>query len=102
MSCPGDPASNVSQLTRERGHRLASFDQRVQQRGHIERIEVRPGDYVVADEDGIAVAPKERYPEVVVAAKEWQSDKQALLPLIEKYGSYLKALQERDAEKRKR
>jgi regulator of RNase E activity RraA len=64
-------------------------------------IEVRPGDYVVADEDGIAVAPKERYPEVVAIAKEWQSDKQALLPLIEKYGSYLKALQERDAAKRK-
>jgi regulator of RNase E activity RraA len=65
-------------------------------------IEVRPGDYVVADEDGIAVAPKERYPEVVVAAKEWQSDKQALLPLIEKYGSYLRALQERDAGKGKK
>jgi 4-hydroxy-4-methyl-2-oxoglutarate aldolase len=64
-------------------------------------IEVRPGDYVVADEDGIAVAPKERYPEVVAIAKEWQSDKQALLPLIEKYGSYLKAMQERDAAKRK-
>ncbi|MGA3239135.1 MAG: RraA family protein [Bryobacteraceae bacterium] len=64
-------------------------------------IEVRPGDYVVADEDGIAVAPQERYPEVIAAAKEWQSDKQALLPLIEKYGSYLKAMQERDAAKRK-
>jgi hypothetical protein len=47
------------------------------------------------------VAPRERYPEVVVAAREWQSDKQALLPLIEKYGSYLKALQERDAGKKR-
>jgi regulator of RNase E activity RraA len=65
-------------------------------------IEVGPGDYVIADEDGIAVAPKERYPEVAAIAKEWQSDKQALLPLIEKYGSYLKALQERDAAKRKK
>jgi len=64
-------------------------------------IEVRPGDYVVADEDGIAVAPQERYPEVVVAAAGWQSDKQALLPLIEKYGSYLKAMQARDAAKSK-
>ena len=56
---------------------------------------------MVADEDGIAVAPQERYPEVVVAAAGWQSDKQALLPLIEKYGSYLKAMQARDAAKSK-
>lgn len=64
-------------------------------------IEVRPGDYVVADEDGIAVSPKEHYAEVVVVAKGWQSDKQALLPLIEKHGSYVKAMQERDAAKQK-
>jgi hypothetical protein len=57
---------------------------------------------VVADEDGIAVAPKEPYSEVGVASREWQSDKQALLLLIEKCGSYLKALQERDAGKRKK
>jgi regulator of RNase E activity RraA len=62
-------------------------------------IEVRPGDYVVADEDGIAVAPKERYAEVTPIAEKWQSAKQALLPLIEKHGSYLKAMQERDAGK---
>jgi regulator of RNase E activity RraA len=62
-------------------------------------IEVRPGDYVVADEDGIAVAPKERYAEVVPIARKWQSAKQALLPLIEKNGSYIKAMQERDAVK---
>jgi regulator of RNase E activity RraA len=62
-------------------------------------IEVRPGDYVVADEDGIAVAPKERYAEVVVIAEKWQSAKQALLPLIEKNGSYIKAMQERDGGK---
>jgi regulator of RNase E activity RraA len=64
-------------------------------------IEVRPGDYVFGDEDGVAVAPKERYAEIVTAAKAWQTDKQALLPLIEKNGSYLKALQQRDADKRK-
>jgi regulator of RNase E activity RraA len=64
-------------------------------------IEVKPGDIVVADEDGIAVAPKERYAEVAAIAEKWQSDKQALLPLIEKNGSYLKAMQERDAAKPK-
>ena len=57
---------------------------------------------MVADEDRIAVAPQERYREVVVAATEWQSDKQALLPLIEIYGSYLKAMRGRDAAKRER
>jgi 3-hexulose-6-phosphate synthase / 6-phospho-3-hexuloisomerase len=62
-------------------------------------IEVRPGDYVVGDEDGIAVAPKERYAEVAAIAEKWQSAKQALLPLIEKNGSYIKAMQERDAVK---
>jgi regulator of RNase E activity RraA len=64
-------------------------------------IEVKPGDYVVADEDGIAVAPKERYAEVTPIAQKWQSAKQALLPLIEKNGSYIKAMQERDALKQR-
>jgi regulator of RNase E activity RraA len=63
-------------------------------------IQVNPGDYVVGDEDGIAVAPKERYQDVLAAARKIQSDKQAMLPLIEKHGSYLKALQERNATRR--
>jgi regulator of RNase E activity RraA len=80
------------------GHyRIAGMNVPVQCGG----IEVRPGNYVVADEDGIAVAPKERYAEAVVIAREWQSDKQALVPLIEKHGSYIKAMQERDGAKRK-
>lgn len=64
-------------------------------------IEVNPGDYVVADEDGVAVAPKERYQEVLLVAKKLQSEKQALLPLIEKHGTYIKAIQERSAAKRR-
>ena len=64
-------------------------------------IEVKPGDYVVADEDGVAVAPKERYQEVLVVAEKWQNEKHALLPLIEKHGSYIKALQERSAAKQR-
>ena len=62
-------------------------------------IEVTPGNYVVADEDGVSVAPKDRYEEVVAVAKKYQSDKQALLPLIEEYGSYVRAMHERDAAK---
>jgi regulator of RNase E activity RraA len=60
-------------------------------------IQVRPDDIVIADEDGVAVAPKERYDEILSVATKGQSDKQALLPLIAKYGSYMKAMQERDA-----
>jgi regulator of RNase E activity RraA len=63
---------------------------------------VKPGDYLVADEDGIAVAPQDRFEEVAAMARAWQSDKQALLPLIEKYGSYIKAMQECDAAKQLR
>jgi len=58
-------------------------------------IEVRPGDIVVADDDGVAVAPREHYAEILSAAQKWQSEKRALIPLIEKHRSYLKALQER-------
>lgn len=62
-------------------------------------IEVNPGDYIVADEDGVAVAPKERHQEVLIEAKRIQSDERALLILIEKHGSYMKALQEQRATK---
>jgi regulator of RNase E activity RraA len=62
-------------------------------------IEVMPGNYVVADEDGVAVAPKDRYQEVIVDAKRRRREKEALLPLIEKNGSYIKAVQEWNAAK---
>ena len=54
-------------------------------------IEVMPGDYVVADEDGVAVAPKERAADVLALARKLQADDRELLPLIEKYGSFTKA-----------
>ena len=60
-------------------------------------IEVKAGDFVVADEDGVTVIPKDRYQEVLALAKKLQSEKQALLPLIEKHGSYVKAIEERSA-----
>lgn len=53
-----------------------------------------PGDYIVADEDGVAVAPKERYAEVLAIGKKMQQEDQVILPLIEKYGSFTKAWQE--------
>jgi len=57
-------------------------------------IEVIPGDYVVADEDGVAVAPKDRTNEVLANARKMQREDRAMLPLIEKYGSFTKAWQE--------
>jgi regulator of RNase E activity RraA len=62
-------------------------------------IEVNPGDYVVADADGVAVSPGNRREEILAAAGKMQRDERALLPLIEKHGSYLKAMQERKALK---
>jgi 4-hydroxy-4-methyl-2-oxoglutarate aldolase len=59
-------------------------------------INVRPGDIIVGDEDGIAVAPRERIDEVMSVATKWQEDRNALLPLIAKHDSYMKAMQERD------
>lgn len=76
------------------GHyRIAGTNIRVECGG----IEVRPRDMVVGDEDGVAVAPHEHYTEILAAAQKWQSEKRALIPLIEQYGSYLKALQQRSS-----
>jgi len=57
------------------------------------------GDFVVADADGVAVAPKERYDEDLSLAKRTQSEDQARLPLIEKYRPYPKTWQELQAAK---
>jgi len=64
-------------------------------------IEVKPGDYVAADGDGVTVVPKDIYKEVLVGATKVQSDKQELMRLIEKTGSLTKALQERNAAGRR-
>ena len=57
-------------------------------------IEVSPGDFVVGDEDGVAVAPKQLYQEVLTKAKGLRREKREMLPLIAKYGSYTKAIQQ--------
>jgi regulator of RNase E activity RraA len=62
-------------------------------------ITVKPGDFVVADADGVAVAPKEHYDEVLPLAKKMQREDQAVLPLTEKYHSFTKAWQELNAAK---
>jgi regulator of RNase E activity RraA len=65
-------------------------------------IEVSPGDFVVGDEDGVAVAPRRLSQEILKKAKELRLEKHEVLPLIAKYGSYTKAMQEYAAAVRKR
>jgi regulator of RNase E activity RraA len=60
-------------------------------------LEVRPGDQLVADEDGVAVAPRERLDEVLALAKTLRDEERSLLPLIEAHGSYREALRRRAA-----
>jgi regulator of RNase E activity RraA len=76
------------------GHyRLAGVNQAVTCGG----LEVRPGDHLVADEDGVAVAPRERLDEVLALAKTLRDEERSLLPLIEAHGSYREALRRRAA-----
>lgn len=60
-------------------------------------IEVSPGDYVAGDEDGVSVAPKDRVEEVLSLARKMRGEDQELMPLIEKYGSFIKAFEKRNA-----
>jgi regulator of RNase E activity RraA len=64
-------------------------------------IDVAPGDSIFGDEDGIAVAPREQSEQIVALARKLQSQKQALLPLIERHGSYMRALQEQRASEKR-
>jgi 4-hydroxy-4-methyl-2-oxoglutarate aldolase len=55
-------------------------------------VEVHPGDLVVGDEDGVAVAPKARQHEIIAAANKLQAEEGELLKRIEAAGSYLKLM----------
>ena len=64
-------------------------------------LQVNPGDYVIGDEDGVAIAPKNRREDILKVAKRIQDDESALLGLIKKHGSYLAAIREQNAMKAK-
>jgi len=56
--------------------------------------QVSPGDLIVGDEDGVAVVPKAIIPEALAMAKSLREEKDALLPLIARYRSYTRAVEE--------
>lgn len=55
-------------------------------------VTVSPGDFVTADEDGVAVVPKARAAEVLKRAQELDNTEHSMLPFIEKYRSITEAV----------
>jgi regulator of RNase E activity RraA len=65
-------------------------------------VEVQPGDLIVGDDDGVAVAPGDRSTEVLAMATELRNEKNALLPLIARYRSYTQAVEARKAQRKQK
>jgi 4-hydroxy-4-methyl-2-oxoglutarate aldolase len=63
-------------------------------------IEVSPGDLVVGDLDGLAVAPRGHLSNVLSKATQLRDEKRALLPLIARYRSYTQAVQVQQAKRK--
>jgi len=57
-------------------------------------VRIAPGDIVVGDEDGVSVIPKEISADALAKATELRAEKEAMLPLIARLGSYTKAAEE--------
>jgi 4-hydroxy-4-methyl-2-oxoglutarate aldolase len=56
-------------------------------------VTVRPGDIIVADEDGVVVVPQERAEEVLKRALEIDEREKKMYPLIRKYKGLQKAIE---------
>ena len=56
--------------------------------------EVAAGDLLVGDEDGVAIVPKALIPAALAMARTLREEKEAMLPLIARYRSYTKAVEE--------
>ena len=55
-------------------------------------VDVRAGDIITADLDGVVVVPIEKAPEVLKRAQQLDDTEHSMLPFIEKYRSMREAV----------